>query len=441
MHTTNLCPMVRSSASERCHATLPKLIWSWRVGGSTPMTINAGVGMSRHHNPNVAGREAAEQALKKAGISKPDFVFMFASIGYDQHSLLRAVRETTEDAPLTGCSAEGTIDGDDADESNFSVVVTAISSDELRWHNGIVRGFVEDDTHAVGQRVAKDLLPHLSAETIGLFVFPDGRVDFGVSTDNLDNFFAGLEENLPSERFLPMWGGGANKTGGWRKPPHQYCDDEVVSGGVSYALLSGEAQASWAISHSVIPIGSERKVTRSKGNVIHEIDYKPAVEVLKEYLPEHALADDRNWMDYANSLALCFRAPGYMKDEEYVVRGVPAVKMADGSIMVQTEVQEGTSIWFSSRDKEKLATGLDRMAQQIKEQLGGEKPKLIFQFECATRGKMMFREQEKLQFLRQFRRSVDPDVPWAGFYTAGEIGPVEEHNNHHLYTSVVLALS
>jgi small ligand-binding sensory domain FIST len=130
-----------------------------------------------------------------------------------------------------------------------------------------------------------------------------------------------------------------------------------------------------------------------------------------------------------------------MKDEEYVVRGVPAVKMADGSIIVQTEVQEGTSIWFSSRDKEKLATGLDRMAAQIKEQLGGENPKLIFQFECATRGKMMFREQEKLQFLRQFRRSVDPDVPWAGYYTWGEIGTVEEHNDRHLYTSVVLALS
>jgi hypothetical protein len=405
------------------------------------MTIKAGVGMSRHHNPSVAGREAAEQALQKAGVAKPDFIFMFASIGYDQRSLLGVVRDTTGGAPLTGCSAEGTINGDDADESGFSVVVTAISSDKLRWHNGIARNLVDDDTRAVGQRVAQDLLPHLSADTIGLFFFPDGRVDFGVSRDNLDNFFAGLEENLPSERFLPMWGGGANKTGGWRKPPRQYCDDEVISGGVSYALLSGKAQPSWAISHSVIPIGGERIVTRSKGNVIHEIDGNPAVEVLEEYLPEHALTDDRNWMGYANSLALCFRAPSYMKDEEYIVRGVPAVKMADGSIIVQTEVQEGTSIWFSSRDKEKLATGLDRMSQQIKEQLGGENPKLVFQFECATRGKDMFREQEKLQFLRHFRRSVDPDVPWAGFYCAGEIGPVEEHNNHHLYTSVVLALS
>jgi hypothetical protein len=205
------------------------------------------------------------------------------------------------------------------------VVVTAISSDEMQWHNGIVRGLVEDDSRAVGQRVAQDLLPHLSAETIGLFVFPDGRKDFGVATDNLDNFFAGLEENLPSKRFLPLWGGGANNNFNMEEPTYQYCDDEVILGGVSYALLSGKAQAGWAISHGCIPIGGEREVTRSQGNVIYEIDDEPAVEVLKEHLPEHALAEDRDWMHYAISLALSFKAPSYMKDEEYVVRGVPAV--------------------------------------------------------------------------------------------------------------------
>ena len=264
------------------------------------MAIEAGVGMSRHHNPNVAGREAAEQALEKAGVNEPDFVFMFGSIGYDQRSLVRAVRETTGGAPLSGCSAEGTINGDDADESNFSVLVTAISSDKLRWHHGIARGLVEDDTRAVGQRVAQDLLPHLSAETIGLFVFPDEL------TENFDHFIVGLEENLPTDLFLPLWGGGANTNFNVGEPTYQYCDDEVISGGVSYALLSGEARTAWAISHSLIPIGGERTVTRSQGNVIYEIDGKPATEVLKEYLPEHTLADDRDWMRYAVSLALCF---------------------------------------------------------------------------------------------------------------------------------------
>ena len=398
------------------------------------MTINAGVGMSRHHNPNVAGREAADQALEKAGVSKPDFVFMFASIGYDQPSLVRAVRETTGGAPLAGCSAEGTINGDDADESNFSVVVTAISSDELQWTNGIVPG-LEDDPRAVGKQVAQDLLPTLSADAIGLFVFPDGLTDY------LEPFFAGLEENLPSDRFLPLWGGGAGNNVSVEEPTYQYCDDEVISGGVAYALLSGKAQAGWAISHGLVPIGSARTVTRSQGNVIYEIDGKPAIEVLKEYLPEGALAEDRDWMRYAVSLALTTKAPNYMKDEEYVVRGVPAVRMADGSITVQTEVPEGTSVWFSSRDKEKITSRFDRMAQQITEQLGDDKPKLVFQFECFTRGKSLFREQEKVQLLKRLRQSVGPDVPWAGFYTIGEIGPVEEHNLRHLYTSVVLALS
>jgi hypothetical protein len=301
------------------------------------MATKAGVGMSRHHNPNVAGRVAAEQALEMAGVDRPDFVFMFASIGYDQHSLLRAVREATGGAPLSGCSAEGTMKGDDVDESNFSVLVTAISSEELRWTNGLARG-LENDSRAVGQRIAQNLHTDLSTETIGLFVFPDGL------TLTLDIFFGGLEENLPSERFLPLWGGGAGNNFNVEGQTFQYCDDDVISDGVSYALLSGEAQTTWAISHGLVPIGGERKVTRSQGNVIYEIDGKSATDVLKEYLPQHALVDERDWFRYAISLALCFRAPSYMKDEEYVVRGVPAVRMADGSIIVQTEVQEGTSI-------------------------------------------------------------------------------------------------
>ena len=399
------------------------------------MVTKAGVGMSRNHNPSVAGREAAEQALLKAGVAKPDFVFMFGSIGYDQRSLVRAVRETTRGAPLTGCSAEGTINGDDADESNFSVVVTAISSEELHWMNGLAAGLRADPRDA-GKRVAQDLLPHLSAETIGLFVFPDG-----VSL-SLEHFFAGLEGTLSSERFLPMWGGGAGNNYIFGEPTYQYCDDEVVSDGVSYALLSGRARASWALSHSLIPIGGERKVTRSQGNVIYEIDGKPATEVLNEYLPEGALADERDWSRYAYSLALTSKAPSYMKDEEYIVRGVPQLNLTDGSVTVQTEVTEGTSVWFSSRDKEKISAGLDRMAAQIKEQLGGAQPKLVFQFECSTRGKLMFREQEKLELLKRLRQSVNPDVPWAGFYTEGrELGPVEKHNDPHLLTSVVLALS
>ena len=82
-----------------------------------------------------------------------------------------------------------------------------------------------------------------------------------------------------------------------------------------------------------------------------------------------------------------------------------------------------------------------RMAAQINQQLGGNQPNLVLHFDCAARGKVMFRDKEKLQLLRQFRQAVGPEAPWAGFYTFGEIGPVGKHNCYHNYTAVVLALS
>jgi hypothetical protein len=395
------------------------------------MATKAGVGMSRHHSPPIAGREAAEQALEKAGLEKPDFVFMFATVGYDQRSLLHAVRESTGGAPLCGCSGEGTISGDEADESNFSVVVMAISSDELRWSNGLATG-LGVDSRAAGQQVAHTLSSDVSADAVGLFVFPDGY------TGNVEKFLAGLEGNLSNDQFLPIWGGTSADNLALVQT-YQYCDDEIVSDGVAYALLSGKAQASWDIGIGNIPIGGERTVTRSQGNVIYEIDGKPALEVLQEYISDTALAD--NWGRYVLSFMLGFRAPSYTEGEEYTFRSMPSVDKADGSITAQTEVKEGTSVWFSVRDEEKINTELDRVAQHIKQELGGAKPKLVFHFDCATRGKTMFREQEKLRIHRRFRQAVGPDVPWAGFYTAGEIGPVSKHNCHHNTTAVVLALS
>jgi hypothetical protein len=137
------------------------------------MGTNAGVGMSHDRNPRMAGREAAEKALKAAGIKRADFIFMFASVGYDQRTLLEAVREATGRAPLSGCSGEGIIAGAEADESNFSVAVMAISSDELRFSTAIATS-LKEDSEGAGRKIARTLKGQVSADTMGLIVLADG---------------------------------------------------------------------------------------------------------------------------------------------------------------------------------------------------------------------------------------------------------------------------
>jgi hypothetical protein len=379
----------------------------------------------------VAGQEAAEEALKAGGIEKPDFCFMFATVGYDQQALVRAVREATGDAPLCGCSGEGVIAGGEADESNFAVAVMAIQSDQLRFSHGVVNGLGADPTRA-GRAIAKAIRPELSADTLALFAFPDGM------TVNYDRLAAGLEGELDLDPPLPLLGGSAAQNWDESGTIHQYHDDRVVSDGVAWALLSGQVRIAWAVNHGCVPVGIEHTVTRSEGNVIHEVDGRPFLDVLRDYLTSKDLED---WWVAAVAFPLGIKAPGFMGGyDEYLLRYLLRKDDATGSIVVPTEVAEGTIIRLMRRDYEKVAAGVDRVAEEIRTQLGGKPARLVFQFDCAGRGKVFLRERQKQWLLDTLRGRIGPDVPWLGFHTMGEISPVGGHNCFHNYTLVLVAI-
>lgn len=389
-----------------------------------------GVGTSHNHDPHAAGREAVEQALKSAGITKPDLILMFATIGYDQPAVLAAVRKAAGGAPVCGCSAEGTIARDEVDESLFSIVVMAIASDELRFDIGLVSG-LKADSAEVGRTIAKTIQPLLKSDTLGLFIFPDGL------TINFEQLQAGIEDHLKLDRLFPLLGGTAGDDFAM-KQTYQYCNDQVVSDGVAWALILGRARLAWAVNHSCLPMGVQHTVTRSEKNVIYEIDGRPALDFVKNYLTEEEIA---NWGKAAGHVSFGIEAPGDIEEEydRYLIRFMPAKDDQTGSITIPTEISEGTVIWMTRRDYDKMAAGVDRLGSQIKAQLGGATPKLIFQFDCGGRGKIFLRDQQRLQLLGRLQRQL-PFSPWLGFYTFGEIAPIGGHNCFHNYTAIVVAI-
>ena len=117
------------------------------------MGTRVGVGMSHHHNPKQAGKEAVERAMSNADSRTPDFVFMFASVGYDQKVLIDTVNRASGGVPLSGCSGEGIISTGEADESNFSVATMVIQSDELVFRNACATG-LKQDSGLCGKKIA-----------------------------------------------------------------------------------------------------------------------------------------------------------------------------------------------------------------------------------------------------------------------------------------------
>jgi hypothetical protein len=386
--------------------------------------------MSHHRNPRVAGQEAARAALEAAGVDRPDFSFAFATVGYDQRALLQGVREATGHAPLCGCSGEGVIARGEADESNFSVGVMAVRSDELRFNHGIVTGLGGDPAQT-GRAIAEAVRPELTADTLALFAFPDGL------TVNFDRMVMGLEGELGLDRPLPLLGGTAGNSLDGSKPTCQYHDDRVLSDGVAWALLSGHARIAWAISHGCVLVGAtEHTVTRCEGNVLYEIDGKPPLAVARDYLPSEVLDD---WLRLGTSF-LAIRTSGHTEgDDEYLIRAMVGRDDATGSVIIPTEISEGASVRLMRRDYGKMAAGVEQMVDEIQAQLGDKPARLAFQFDCMARGKVFLREGQKLQLLEMLQGGIGPDVPWLGFYTLGEIGPVGGRNCFHNHT-VILAV-
>lgn len=390
------------------------------------MGTQAGVGISHHRNVIQAGQEAVQQALQAAGIVQPDFVFVFASLGYDQRKLIQVVRQATGNCPLAGCSGQGVIVQNEADESSFSVAVMAIRSDEIRFTNRVLTG-LEADPFEVGATIASKLKFEMPENAQALFLFTDG-----ISL-NFDRLVAGIETQLK----LPVLGGAAGSDAEMRET-FQYCDDQVISDGVVATMISGDCQITWALNHGCVPIGSERKVTRAVGNVIYEIDHKPVFEVLREYLSDEEIeAWDRT------IVAFCFglKAPDYAQEQdEFVIRYLPTKDDEAQSVTLQTEVVEGSSIWITRRDPEKVSQGIDTIAAQLKQQLSDRPAKLIFQFDCYGRGKSLFSEQQKLSLEQNLQQQIGTTLPWIGFYTHGEIAPLQARNAFHNYTLVLAAI-
>lgn len=388
----------------------------------------AGVGVSHHRNAVKAAQEAAQKAILAVG--KPDFIFLFTSLGYEPEKLLQAVRQATGNCPLVGCSGQGVIVQGEADESSFSVAILAIKSDELHFSNHLVLRQAGAETlsfEEVGQTLGHKLQAEKLTEAIALFLFTDGL------TLNFDRLAAGLQSVLQTENPLPILGGAAGSDLEMQVT-YQFCDDRVVSDGTVVALMSGKAQIAWAVNHGCVPIGTEYKITRAEGNLIYELDHKPVFEVLRQYFSDEEI--DR-WDRTMVSFCFGMKSEG---EEEFTIRYLPRKDQEAGAVMLQTEVTEGTGIWVMRRDQELIYQGAEHLAESLKAKLNGQVPKFIMQFDCYGRGKSISTEQQKHQLLHRLQQNIGADLPWIGFYSHGEIAPIGQQNTFHNYTLVLTAI-
>ncbi len=398
------------------------------------MTTKVGVGKSNEKDSFKAGRDAAKLAFDQAGISACDFVFLFATVGYGQEELLKGVRSVTNDAPLSGCSGEGIItqDGPEgevmftlsgSDKGSEIAGVLVFASDEISFFNCVASGLKENSFRA-GQEIGKKINAGIVKDPLCLLMFPDG---FMVNSGQL---FSGIDKTLTTP--LLYAGGLSGHNLRCSNITYQYHNDTVLTDSITCVLISGKLNFEIGVNHGCLPIGIEKTITKAKGNAVYEIEHKAAWSFFQEYLGEDA-AQLNSENSPTVSIGVKLHDALSKEYDKYIVRA-PYFQNPDGSILFATEMKEGTKVQLVRRDEDKISQGAAKLAERIKANLGGKKPIAVLHFDCAGRGKMFFGDKVKSKGIDVLQDTLGKDIPWLGFYSFGEIAPINGINHHHNLT-------
>lgn len=382
------------------------------------MSVRIGTGLSTHANPRAGAAEASATARDGLHGEPCDLVVIFASGDHlhDPAVTLEVVQEFLEPDQLVGCGAAGVLGRSREIEDGTAVSVWAASLGD-----GSARSF-----HATVEPVegggALAGMPDLEGAA-GVLLLPD---PFSFPTEPVLRFLS------DTVSMVPLLGGLASARTSDAGAALFYGDEVVSEGAVGVRFEDVEVLP--CVSQGAAPVGPELTITAAEGNVITELAGKPALEKLRETI-EGLSAADKNMVAGGLLMGIVIEVnkPDYVQGD-FLVSGLAGADPESGSIAVGADVRPGQVIRLHARDARSADRDLTEALEIRMEALGGRTPAGALVFACNGRGRGMFGEPD--HDATAVARILD-GAPAAGFFAAGEIGPVGGEHFLHGFTATV----
>lgn len=381
--------------------------------------IQIGTGVSTEHDPREAGAAAARAAAEGLDGAPPDLALVFASGSHlvAPESTLEGIRDVLAPAELVGCGAGGVLGHGREHESGTALVVWAASlgdgGETMPFHAALT----DEDSEAtvIG-------LPDLDGSS-GLLMFSD---PYSFPTEAVLEFLAAQAPAVPVL-------GGLSSARTIAGDAALFFGEEVREDGAVGVRLRGVEMLP-CVSQGAAPLGREVTITAAEENVIHELAGRPALQTLQRLIadlrpPERALLSDGLLI----GVVIDGGKPEY-EQGNFLVRGILGADSDSGAVMVGTRVEPGQVVRLHARDAGSADADLRQALGVGVQAMAGEPPAGALVFSCNGRGSAMFGVAD------HDAAAIDEELggaPSAGFFAAGEIGPVGGRSFLHGFTATV----
>ncbi len=382
------------------------------------MTVRIACGLSTASDPHAGALEAASDVAAALDGSRIDLAVVFASGAHlaQPETTLAGVHDVLAPDVLIGCGAGGIVGAGREIEDGTAVTVWAAS-----FQDGAVSTF-HAEVREVEDGMAISGVPDLSGAG-GALLLPD---PYSFPTDAV---LSELHDRSPGVPVL----GGVSSARTLRGDAALFLGDEVVSGGAVGVRFDG-IELLPCVSQGATPIGPELTITAGEGRVIQELAGRPALAALRSVVEE--LGDDeRRILSEGMLLGIVVESgrPDYMHGD-FLVRSVLGGDPATGTIAVGAPIETGQVVRVHARDAASADRDLHDSLGLRRQALGSDAAAGALMFTCNGRGRGMFgvRDHDAAALTAELGA-----IPTAGFFAAGEIGPVGGESFLHGFTATV----
>ncbi len=331
-----------------------------------------------------------------------DLVLAFgARYQLENSGWLREVVRQHPGAVVAGCSTAGEISGNSVLDG--AVVCTAVKFERTAVQGSHVHVKAAEDSRDAGRRLAKSI-DH--RDLVHAFVLSDGL------NVNGSELVKGLTEELPGD--VTVTGGLSADDDRFEKTIVLWKGEALTSNVVIIGFYGHSLRVGYGSLGGWDPFGPERLITRSRGNVLYELDSRSALGLYKTYLGDQA----------AGLPATGLLFPLALRDDETetaVVRTILAVDDAEQSMTFAGDVPEGARARLMKANFDRLIDGAAGAARTSYEALGSSSPELAILISCV--GRKMVLKQRVEEEVESVREVVGERAVMTGFYSYGEISP------------------
>ena len=358
---------------------------------------------------------SSETLLQKFSFT-PNLIFVFGNRDLlEKSTLTHQLHETYKDAIFSGCSTAGEIAGESVGDN--TIVVTGIKFKSTPLASAQVQLIDIGNNSLEAGKILVSLLPAEGLKHV--FVVSDGLNVNG--TDLVQGMRAGLAPHVS------LTGGLAGDGSKFEKTVILEPDGKVITESVAAIGFYGDSiSIGFGSRGGWDSFGLDRRVTKSRENVLFEIDDQPALDLYKSFLGDRA-------KDLPSSGLLFPLSMRDSEDRAPVVRTILGISEEDKSLTFAGDIPEGSFVRLMKANNDRLIRGAEEAAIACTEGME-DSPEFALLVSCVGR-KLVLKQMVEEEVESVSDVLGNPAI--AGFYSYGELAPFNKNEACELHNQTM----